>query len=366
MADQGKGLLLVMMDIDPPYEEEFNRWYNEEHVPERLSIPGFISGRRYRAMEGGPKYLALYELENPEVLQSEAYRYWIGEGQTVWTRRMAPRFKNFVRNVYVQIFPAEREGIASQLNVEVIGQGSGPALVLLHPWGGNIRFWDECLSYWLPRYRMLAYDRRGSGRSPNPMRFYNLEDHARDLEELRRKIGWEQIIPVGVAVGALIAAIYTAKNLNRVPALVLCDPALATGPLSRKIVEERVALVRQGGIEAILPGAVDRAFHGLPKNHRYWRYLELFRQNDPVGYEKSGLGFLDVDLAPILPQIHCPVLVAAGEFDVLFPPEEAKRVSESLPQATFQVIPHAAHFPPFQAPETFAALVDHFLSGIPK
>ena len=44
MADQGKGLLLVMMDIDPEYEGEFNRWYNEEHVPERLSVPGFLSG----------------------------------------------------------------------------------------------------------------------------------------------------------------------------------------------------------------------------------------------------------------------------------------------------------------------------------
>jgi pimeloyl-ACP methyl ester carboxylesterase len=365
MADKGKGLLLVMMDIDPRHEEEFNRWYNEEHVPERLSIPGFLSARRYRALEGTPKYLALYELENPEVLNTKTYRYLFGEGQTEWTKRMSPRFKNFIRNVYVQIFPPEREGIASQLNVEVMGRGSGPALVLLHPWGGNLRLWDECISHWLPRYRVVAYDRRGSGRSPNPMKFYNLDDHSRDLEELRQTLGLEQIIPVGIAVGALIAAVYAAKNPDRVPALVLCDPALTTGPSSRKLVEERVALVRKGGMEAILPDAVDKAFYGLPKDNRYWRYMELFRQNDPVGYEKSGLGFLDVDLAPILPQIHRPVLVAAGEFDILFPPEGAKRVSEILPQATFHVIPRAAHFPPFQAPETFAALVDKFLSGIP-
>jgi pimeloyl-ACP methyl ester carboxylesterase len=306
----------------------------------------------------------LYELENPEVLNSEAYRYWIGKGQTEWTKRMSPRFKNFVRNVYVQIFPSEREGIASQLNFEVMGRGSGPALVLLHPWGGNLRFWDDVIPHWLPRYRTVAYDRRGSGRSPNPMKFYNLDDHSRDLEELRAKLGLEQIIPIGVAVGALISAIYAAKNPDRVPALVLCDPAVATGPSSRKLVEERLALVRQGGIEAILPAAVDKAFDRLPKDTRYWRYMELFRQNDPVGYEKSGLGFLDVDLAPILPQIHCPVLVAAGEFDILFPPEGAKRVSEILPRATFHVIPGAAHFPPFQAPEAFAALVDKFLSGI--
>ena len=104
MAD-AKGLLLVMMDIAPEHEEEFNRWYDEQHVPERLSVPGFLSARRYRAVEGGPKYLALYELESPEVLQSEAYKYWLGEGETEWTKRMAPQFRNerFVRNVYVQI-----------------------------------------------------------------------------------------------------------------------------------------------------------------------------------------------------------------------------------------------------------------------
>jgi hypothetical protein len=47
MADQpGRGLLLVMIDIDPAYEAEFNRWYKEEHYPERMACPGFLTGRR--------------------------------------------------------------------------------------------------------------------------------------------------------------------------------------------------------------------------------------------------------------------------------------------------------------------------------
>ena len=97
------GLLLVMMDIDPEHEEDFNRWYDEQHVPERLAIPGFVRARRYRAVEGAPKYLALYEVESPAVLESEEYRYWIGEGQTEWTDRVLSRVSGFVRNVYVQI-----------------------------------------------------------------------------------------------------------------------------------------------------------------------------------------------------------------------------------------------------------------------
>lgn len=103
------GLLLVMMDIDPARESEFNRWYEEEHIRERLSIPGFVRARRFVAVEGGPKYLALYELTGPEVLQSEEYLRWRNEGATEWTRRMEAEFKGFVRNVYVELSSAEAE-----------------------------------------------------------------------------------------------------------------------------------------------------------------------------------------------------------------------------------------------------------------
>lgn len=92
-----------MMDIDPEHEEDFNRWYDEEHVPERKAIPGFLTARRYRAVEGGPKYLAIYEMDSPEVLDSEAYRFVSEEGRSEWTARVVGRARNYVRNVYVEI-----------------------------------------------------------------------------------------------------------------------------------------------------------------------------------------------------------------------------------------------------------------------
>ena len=53
---------MVYTDVGPEHEDEFNRWYDEEHIPERLSIPGVLSAARYAAVQGGPKYLACYEL----------------------------------------------------------------------------------------------------------------------------------------------------------------------------------------------------------------------------------------------------------------------------------------------------------------
>jgi hypothetical protein len=97
------GLMIAMIDVDPRHEEEFNRWYDEEHYPERIACPGFIRGQRYMAVEGEPKYLAVYELESPDVLQGEAYRKL--QEPSPWTLRTREFRTRAVRNVYVDITP---------------------------------------------------------------------------------------------------------------------------------------------------------------------------------------------------------------------------------------------------------------------
>jgi hypothetical protein len=69
------GLLMVGTDVPADKEAEFNRWYNEEHLAERLSVPGFLNVARYEALKGEPKHLAYYELESVEVLESDTYKY---------------------------------------------------------------------------------------------------------------------------------------------------------------------------------------------------------------------------------------------------------------------------------------------------
>src|ERR1700719_418825 len=94
----GKGMLLTSMDIDPSDEAEFNRWYDREHLEERVAIEGFVEARRYVAHEGRPKYLSLYSTASFEVLDSPAYRTALGN-QTEWSRKTIARFKNMIRAV---------------------------------------------------------------------------------------------------------------------------------------------------------------------------------------------------------------------------------------------------------------------------
>jgi hypothetical protein len=94
----GKGMLLTSMDIDASDEAEFNRWYDREHLEERVAIDGFLEARRYVAHEGKPKYLSLYSTATFEVLDSPAYRTALAN-QTAWSKANIARFKNMIRGV---------------------------------------------------------------------------------------------------------------------------------------------------------------------------------------------------------------------------------------------------------------------------
>jgi hypothetical protein len=92
----GKGMLLTSMDINASDEAEFNRWYDREHLEERVAIDGFLEARRYVAHEGRPKYLSLYSTKTFEALDSPAYRTALAN-QTDWSKANIARFKNMIR-----------------------------------------------------------------------------------------------------------------------------------------------------------------------------------------------------------------------------------------------------------------------------
>jgi len=94
----GKGMLLTSMDIGVSDEAEFNRWYDREHLEERVAIDGFLEARRYVAHDGKPKYLSLYSTATFEVLDSPAYRTALAN-QTAWSKANISRFKNMIRAV---------------------------------------------------------------------------------------------------------------------------------------------------------------------------------------------------------------------------------------------------------------------------
>lgn len=97
--DAARGLMAVWMSVPAELEDELNRWYDEEHLRERMNVPGFLRARRYVSLHGEPKYIALYDLEDVAVLGGDAYRQ-VRSNPTPWTRRMQQLVTETIRNEY--------------------------------------------------------------------------------------------------------------------------------------------------------------------------------------------------------------------------------------------------------------------------
>lgn len=101
------GLLMVQMEIPQEHEDELNAWYWEEHVPERLACPGFLSARRFRLQSANadvPRYLALYELDDVSALESPEYHHALTNA-TPRTKNIG-RLATITRGEFIEMFEA--------------------------------------------------------------------------------------------------------------------------------------------------------------------------------------------------------------------------------------------------------------------
>lgn len=98
----GQVLFTLRTDIEPAVEDEFNAWYDEEHIPELLAVPGMLTGTRYRALVGEPKYLAIYDARDIGVFDQPEFRRVrpTDPGATPRSKAVFPSFRNIHRGTY--------------------------------------------------------------------------------------------------------------------------------------------------------------------------------------------------------------------------------------------------------------------------
>lgn len=115
MPIRAKGILITSMDIDPQFEDEFNIWYDREHLAERVAIDGFVEARRWVADKAQPKYFATYTTDTFDALTSPAYAKALAN-QTDWSKKNIARFQNMIR-VVGHITDSQGQGRGAALGV---------------------------------------------------------------------------------------------------------------------------------------------------------------------------------------------------------------------------------------------------------
>ena len=96
MSLMGMAAVLLSFDVVPDVIDEHDDWHTHEHLPERLSIPGFLRGTRWVAREGNPLYFVLYEVETLATLTSSGYLERLND-PTPWTSKMMPHYRGMTR-----------------------------------------------------------------------------------------------------------------------------------------------------------------------------------------------------------------------------------------------------------------------------
>ena len=104
MALNGSAFLALWNDVDPARDAEYNDWHTQEHVPERVGIPGFLSGRRYVAAERSvDRYFTLYEVDALCAFAGPGYADVVAR-PTAWTLAMRASFRNFQRHPCATVY----------------------------------------------------------------------------------------------------------------------------------------------------------------------------------------------------------------------------------------------------------------------
>jgi hypothetical protein len=125
-----------MMEPQATAEEEFNDWYDTEHLPERAGCPGFLTAQRYVCLDGWPRYLAFYDLETVQAVHAPAYRAFTGPNLGPWSRRVLGRvlgeFRAEANLVYPEdavSLPKAERGRLLLLRFASVAEGGGEGIV---------------------------------------------------------------------------------------------------------------------------------------------------------------------------------------------------------------------------------------------
>jgi hypothetical protein len=98
---------VVATDVEPEWEEEFNQWYQVEHMPGLAAVPGSVHCARLRSLDGGPRYHSCYDLTSPQALERDE---WRALRQSLWSARIRPNFRN-TRRIMFRTLLDERRAI---------------------------------------------------------------------------------------------------------------------------------------------------------------------------------------------------------------------------------------------------------------
>ncbi len=239
-----------------------------------------------------------------------------------------------------QLVNSAADGV--HIEYRIYGKGD-PAVVLVHGWACNENYWNAQIApLKAAHYSVVLVDLAGHGASGKNRSDWSMANYGEDVASVVRQLPDRQVVLVGHSMGGLVALEATRRIGDRVIGIIAVDALKSIGepPMPPKQIETRVAAFRRDFIGETRQFVTASLFPKSANAQFVNKVAYDMSLASPAVAVASMQALLSTDLAPIVADIHVPVLAINSDLE----PTDTARIRKSLPDFSAEVIPHTSHF----------------------
>ena len=244
-------------------------------------------------------------------------------------------------------------------------EGPGPTVLLLHPVGLDLTWWQPQVEALRSEFQVLRLDFRGHGESAVAPPPYTIVDLANDAQELLQALATDAVHVIGLSLGGMVAQELALQHPADVRSLILTNTLCTLPAEARQAMQARGEAAQKGGMAVVIEPTVERwftpGFLGSPVVERCRARLLA---HDVGAWTATWNAIADMDTLSRLGEIHVPTLVTTGDADVSTPVSVARVIADRIEGATLRIMPGAPHMAPYERPELFNPLMLEFLHSV--
>jgi pimeloyl-ACP methyl ester carboxylesterase len=248
-------------------------------------------------------------------------------------------------------------------SIHYLESGTGRPLVFLHAFPLNAAMWLQQIEAFREGFRIIAPDLRGFGKS-TPASPWTIEDACADLNEFLTTVDVSDCTLIGLSMGGYIGLPFAARFPERIHSLVLADTrARADNEVEAAGRTGMIADIQAGGVAVLLERMLPRLLKPDPAPEAVRTVTGMIEQaNIQAAVHALAAMRGRADASAALERLACPVLVIAGDQDVITRVTEGRAMAKAARNGRFVEVPDAGHLSNLENPPAFNQALKDFLA----
>ena len=236
-------------------------------------------------------------------------------------------------------------------------QGEGEPIIFSHGWMGESSVWNSQIEFFSKKYKVIAYDHRGHGKSDKPKANYSVGTLSNDLYSLIQGLDLKKVTLVGHAMGGMTALTFALNHPDKVSKLVL------VGTTAKQSLSMRLSLwimMHIFSYESFIQIGINHNFSQPTEQIRKEAFNRAIKTPKSVAYEclKESKNY---DIRDRVSEIKIPTLIIIGENDKSTPIEMSQYLNREIEGSKLKIIPQSKHIVMIDKPKELNEIIEEFI-----